>query len=709
MARSQKSSAAAPRAAKSRPPSPASPPAGRKGAASPARSAKVSATTAAKKIDVRRDAGRDSFDFRDLIYRPALVELAARQEPDWSCVHILDQGQQGACTGFGLAATVNYLNAHAATPAARAKWLASEQRRVSPRMLFEMAKNFDAWPGRAYDYSNTRGAMKGWFKHGVCPEADWRYVPVDIGTLFDALAEARKVADGAEIKRLRAEIAKVEAKIGVLTQARQDAALVNVLGAYYRVMPRRTDLHAALAEVGIVYASADTHDGWNTPADGVIAYQPGDTGGGGHAFAIVGWTEDGFLVQNSWGEGWGGFEGHLGIAVWQYEDFDLNAWDLWVARKARPVKSLAALRGDKYTVGPSGTRVSRSGPPAQEIWNHYVHLDEGRFDTRGDYPSTAAETQAIVNRLVGGAVPGLAAAPKHVMLWAHGGLVSVGDATRQIAVLAPIFVANGIAPLFFVWETGILETVGDLIGANKPKVDQRVASASSWADTMIERFTQRVGGAIWADILRDAGTSFATGAGGSATLDALATAVKRSGPAAPALHFVGHSAGGVFACDLFERWKGIGGPAFASATLMAPACTVERFDTTLRRRLDDGTVARLDHLYLDDVHEQGDRVAVIYGKSVLYLVANAYQDRRRESPILGMEKYWNAYGAALPAATRAKIAAFNTRDDIHVVGSKRHTDFDNDANGLNFVMRRILGLKDNTLLARPFTAADFKG
>ena len=82
-----------------------------------------------------RDVQRDSFDFRDLIYRPALVELPDELFPRWEYLHILDQKSEGACAGFGLAAAVNYLLAHKrnaapAKPAARA----------SARMLFEMAK-----------------------------------------------------------------------------------------------------------------------------------------------------------------------------------------------------------------------------------------------------------------------------------------------------------------------------------------------------------------------------------------------------------------------------------------------------------------------------------------------------------------------------------------------------------------------------------------
>ncbi len=77
---------------------------------------------------------RDSLDFRDLIYRPALLPLADQLLPNKEFLQIDNQGQEGACTGFGLAAVINYL--------LRAKDNASEKL-VSPRMLYEMAKHHD--------------------------------------------------------------------------------------------------------------------------------------------------------------------------------------------------------------------------------------------------------------------------------------------------------------------------------------------------------------------------------------------------------------------------------------------------------------------------------------------------------------------------------------------------------------------------------------
>ena len=46
---------------------------------------------------------------------------------------------------------------------------------VSPRMLYDMARRYDEWPGEKYSGSSARGAMKGWHKHGVCSRAHWTY------------------------------------------------------------------------------------------------------------------------------------------------------------------------------------------------------------------------------------------------------------------------------------------------------------------------------------------------------------------------------------------------------------------------------------------------------------------------------------------------------------------------------------------------------
>src|SRR5207237_4582009 len=111
-------------------------------------------------------------------------------------IPIIDQGQEGACTGFGLATVANYL--------LHSRRFRRQSDPVSPRMFYEMARRYDEWPGEDYSGSSARGAMKGWHKHGVAAEKDW---PYKLG---------KKVPRG-------------------LNEARTASALHRPLGAYFRV------------------------------------------------------------------------------------------------------------------------------------------------------------------------------------------------------------------------------------------------------------------------------------------------------------------------------------------------------------------------------------------------------------------------------------------------------------------------------------------
>jgi hypothetical protein len=54
-----------------------------------------------------------------------------------------------------------------------------------------------------------------------------------------------------------------------------------------------------LSEVEAVFATARLRSGWHKLQDGVIPFGPEQEEEGGHAFAIIGYTQQGFLVQNS--------------------------------------------------------------------------------------------------------------------------------------------------------------------------------------------------------------------------------------------------------------------------------------------------------------------------------------------------------------------------------------------------------------------------
>jgi hypothetical protein len=120
------------------------------------------------------DVRPDRLDLRDRMYLPPTLRLPPRYPADTD-IHgtidsylkqglVLDQGADGACTGFGLAAVINYLLWVRALETDETKNFKS----VSPHMLYDLARFYDEWPGQDYEGSSCRGAMKGWHKHGAC-------------------------------------------------------------------------------------------------------------------------------------------------------------------------------------------------------------------------------------------------------------------------------------------------------------------------------------------------------------------------------------------------------------------------------------------------------------------------------------------------------------------------------------------------------------
>lgn len=230
---------------------------------------------------------RDTADLRDRPYTPPPYSLPEKFPTD-NEIHefidtytkarlILNQGREGACTGFGLACVVNYLRW-------RSAGMPDSFESVSPRMLYNFARRYDEYEGENYDGSSCRGALKGWFHNGVCLDSKWPY----------------RAGDNS-----------------LPLQGWDQDATEQTLGVYYRISTKAiTDLQAAIKEVGAIFVSAYTHKGWETvrnSASGpsshrslpVIEYNGVPSRQGGHAFALVGFNREGFVVQNSWGNRWG--------------------------------------------------------------------------------------------------------------------------------------------------------------------------------------------------------------------------------------------------------------------------------------------------------------------------------------------------------------------------------------------------------------------
>jgi hypothetical protein len=637
------------------------------------------------------DARPDRLDFRDLNYRPALRSLPHRY-PDDAIVRqlmpayakaglILDQGQEGACTGFGLACVANYL-----------LWLRHVEsgtkapfQRVSARMLFEMARRYDEWPGTTYEWSSCRGAMKGWHKHGVCGVDLWPYV-------FDSKGRA------------------------VFVRPRRgwdEDAASRPLGVYYRVNRRSiVDLQAAIVEIGAVYVSADAHDGWDaldrrapTPAprshaDAPLVGRLRDRRSlGGHAFALVGYDERGFIVQNSWGASWGAG----GFACLPYGDWVEHGTDAWTCALGVPTVRDGRRRSPRWPVPSSRTvairaRAARAkGNPQEDPWpiDHDFEFPAYRpLPTEEAYARTLVsgnEGELIVDDVTHHPVDGresyaeeivvdgprkwfMAQAPgtAKLMIYAHGGLNSEEESVSRIRVLAPYFIANGIYPLFLTWRTGAGETVADSVKDWLPKIpgfrQERSGGVLDWireevseeADRAVELAARTFGRGIWSEMRENAANSVRPGHG----IDLLARNLieLRSQLAGKnrtlEVHLVGHSAGAILLGHLLQRLTQSDLlPArveMQTVTLFAAACSA-RFAVQHYAAAGAAGLIRADRLwsyYLSDENERRDGLPTpdlpAYGKSLLYLVSRALDDVRK-MPLLGFER------AALPAFGRVEM------------------------------------------------------
>ena len=633
---------------------------------------------AAKKKPMARtlDARPDTLDFRDRMYEATLYEVPTeidlREYVKWK-VPILDQGTEGACTGFGLATVANYL--------LRRRKIRPDPIAVSPRMVYEMAKRYDEWPGEGYEGSSARGAMKGWHKHGICSDTCWPYKAI-------------------------------KANIGGLTQEKTSDALKRPLGAYYRVNHKDlVSMHAAMAEVGVLYVTASVHEGWdNVGRDGAITFTKKMTGG--HAFALVAYDREGFWIQNSWGPGWG----KGGFARISYDDWLENGTDVWVARLGAPV---TLLRAESFATAHSAAAGKSIAYSYSDLRPHIVSIgNDGVLSKSGDYGTSEDEVRAIFEDDFPRVTKGWKT--KRLLLYAHGGLVPEATAVQRLADCRPALLEAEIYPITFIWHSDFWTTVTNIL---REALRRRKPEGwlSDTKDFMLERLDDALeplarvlsGKAQWDEMKENALlASTSSNGGGRFALERIAALPQRD----LELHVIGHSAGSIFHAPLVRMLtapkgairsgylkgeKGYGLPV-ESCALWAPACTIELFKQAYLPALADGTIERFSLFTLTDKAEQDDHCSDIYHKSLLYLVSNAFEERPRiplfrdGEPILGMERFVER------DADLQKLFKQNLRDWVRApntsasgssdsCGSHHHGDFDDDQATLQATLARVLG------------------
>lgn len=559
--------------------------------------------TSAQRI---KNARPDAMDFRDVMFVPTLIEVpTTRALADYKKVKvpILDQGAEGACTGFGLATVAHYL--------LRVRRVVPDRVAVSARMFYECARRYDEWPGEDYDGSSARGAMKGWHKHGVCAEVDW---PYHLGP---------KDSKG-------------------LTDFRTSEALKRPLGAYCRVNHKDlVAMHAAITEVGILYATATVHTGWDTVGrDGVIEQTAEITGG--HAFAIVAYDQSGFWIQNSWSASWGAG----GFGRISYDDWLENGTDVWVARLGAPVVLRTAASVSQVHSTVSGMSAAYS---FSDLRPHIVSVgNDGKLKPGGEYGTTEIEIERIFVEDMPRVMKNWPT--KRLVLYAHGGLVSEQAAVQRLSEYRPVLLGSHVYPLAFIWNSDFWTTLknilSDSVRRRRPEgfLDGAKDFLLDRVDDMLEPLARALTGrAQWKEMKENA--VMASNQGGAAWLVArhLANLVKQFPDLE--INFIGHSAGSVFHGPLLQLVTQTHKLKVNSCTLWAPACTTAFFKSDYLPLIQSKAISKFASFILTDKAENDDDCAKIYNRSLLYLVSNALEDEARIPgfrdgwPVLGMQKF----------------------------------------------------------------------
>lgn len=634
----------------------------------------------------QRPVKADPVDLRDWLYRPGVANAPPPTLLPHNPRPVVSQGNTSACTGFALATVVEYLLDQASRPVER----------ISGHMLYSMARRYDEWAGNEDkdDGSSLRGALKGWSRHGASALKTWKgkSMPPATNEALDWWLDA--------VRR--------------------------PLGAYYRVAPDVvSDMQCALMEAHVLYASALTHAGWNalfvsTIADAptapeqipVIDCRNGDPNGG-HAFAIVGYTEMGFIVHNSWGPKWG----RGGFGVLTYSDWRQNAMDCWVAQlgvvtlehERVAMASSLRLRGQDE---PQSTPLAGTPPVVlssePELANHEISpfvinmQNEGRLSTRGRFRTYDHDLTFLLEHHLKVAKDRWGVGKTgtiDVAIYAHGGLVDEDAAAVSAKQWIPLLYSNRIFPIFLMWETDGLSTVlnqiedaikGDDLRATRSWFDGVRDRLLNWKDQRIEALARRPGGAMWRQ-MKDSADDL-SGAQHAGVVK-LFRVFSRLAPDMPRirLHLIGHSAGAIVHSHLAPRSLAREVDV-STISLLAPALRVDDFNDRLGRLVVEGRIPVLV-AHLTDWAESSDPTCSPYGHSLLYLVSRALEGSA-DVPLLGMEKHlvpavvahpWGAFVSRLASPGMAE------RSGRSATTATTHGAIDDDIAVQDAVVRHIKG------------------
>ncbi len=245
---------------------------------------------------------------------------------------------------------------------------------------------------------------------------------------------------------------------------------------------------------------------------------------------------------------------------------------------------------------------------------------------------------------------------RRIAVYAHGGLNDLTASLDRAQVMGPWFEQNGIHPVFIAWQSGVADTIENIIedfigslisGAQDRKTRSLVDTVSEARDYLIEAAAIVPARPIWSQMKQNA----VAASSGDGAMVALARCLARLGEDYSNLeiHLVGHSAGAIL-LGAFLGQLARNRLTARAVSLYAPACTVAFANSSYLPAAEEKIIDP-KHVVCDvlsNSNELNDTVGP-YGKSLLYLVSRSSR-ARSSRPTRRRSSAWKRPGS--PSSTR---------------------------------------------------------
>ena len=349
---------------------------------------------------------------------------------------------------------------------------------------------------------------------------------------------------------------------------------------------------------------------------------------------------------------------------------------------------------------------------------HVINLNEGQLTGGGEYSTLPEDVERIFREDIVrafddpasiGMPPRAPHEPFRVMIWAHGGLIGEQDGLAIATKHLQFWKKNGIYPIYFVWETGLMQTIGQLIRSAGAPAGARNVFSDNISDPLIERAVRLLGGEkIWSGMKRNAELASAQTGGATKAAAELKGFLDHHGGTVQ-VHASGHSAGAIFHAQFLPVAFAAGISNITSLHLLAPAIRVDTFRATLLPAM-GATIAHTTMYTMLREQELDDHCAQLYRKSLLYLIRFSLE-KDHKAEILGLEESLRrdtstarAFGLAGASSTIGEVVFSPSvaSDGQDASASISHGGFDDDPATMNAMALRVLGRSSKSDLAQPY-------